>query len=127
VPFVGSPVYLMLATVLFLFSALALGLLVSTVTSTQQVAMMISLLVTLLPTVMLSGFVFPIASMPRVLQAVSSVLPATHFMVIIRGIMLKGSGPEDLAPQLGAIGAIGLAFTVVAMARFSLKLKTRGS
>jgi ABC-2 type transport system permease protein len=118
----GSPLVLMLACALFLFTALSLGLLVSTIASTQQVAMMTSLLVTLLPTIMLSGFMFPIVSMPRALQYVSNVLPATHFLVIIRGIMLKGNGARELAPRAAALAGIGLVLMIVAMRRFSLKL-----
>ncbi len=125
VPFAGSPAVLMAALLLYLFSALSLGLLVSTAASTQQTAMMTSLLVTLLPTLMLSGFMFPVASMPRALRYFSNVLPATHFLVIIRGIMLKGSGPAALARHGAALAGIGLALMLIAMKRFSLKLGTK--
>jgi ABC-2 type transport system permease protein len=127
VPMVGSPLYLMLFSVIFLFTALALGLLVSTLVSTQQIAIMLSLMLTLLPTIMLSGFIFPVASIPRVLQFISYVIPATHFLVIIRGVMLKGSGPADLWPQIAALVAIGLVLTVLAATRFSMKLSGKGA
>jgi ABC-2 type transport system permease protein len=126
VPFVGSVVSLALYSVLYLFAALALGLLVSTLVSTQQVAIMLSLLLTLLPTIMLSGFIFPLASMPRVLQLLSYILPATHFLVIVRGVMLKGSVIADLWPQTAALAAIALVLAVLAVKRFSLKLSTKG-
>ena len=127
VPFVGSPAYLMLFCILYLFTALSLGLLVSTLVSTQQVAVMLSLMLTLLPTIMLSGFIFPIASAPRPLQFLSYILPATHFLVIVRGVMLKGSGPGDLWVHLAALGAIGLVLMALAVKRFSLKLAVKGA
>ena len=126
VPFVGSLSALMLYCLLYLFTALALGILISTLVSTQQVAMMLSLMLTLLPTIMLSGFIFPIASIPRALQIVSLVLPATHFLVIIRGVMLKGSTPADLWMHGAALVGIGFVLMVLAVRRFSLKLGAKG-
>ncbi|MFA4946883.1 MAG: ABC transporter permease [Candidatus Krumholzibacteriia bacterium] len=126
VPFVGSVVALMLYCLLYLFAALALGILISTLVSTQQVAMMLSLMVTLLPSIMLSGFIFPIASMPRVLQFVSNILPATHFLVIVRGVMLKGNVLGDLWPHVAALVGIGLLLMILAVKRFSLKLGAKG-
>jgi ABC-2 type transport system permease protein len=126
VPFTGSPVALVLYSLLYLFTALALGILISTLVSTQQVAMMISLMVTLLPSIMLSGFIFPTASIPRVLQFVSYAIPATHFLVIVRGVMLKGNTLADLWPQVAALGGLGFVLTVLAVKRFSLKLGGKG-
>ncbi len=122
VPFLGSWSWLMLFCTIYLFTALAIGLLISTIAATQQVAMMVSLMATMLPSVMLTGFIFPIPSMPMVLQVISQVIPATHFLVIIRGIMLKGNGPADLWPSVLALVAIGFFFTLVAIKRFQLKL-----
>jgi len=122
VPMMGSWVWLMLFCVFYVFTALAIGLLISTVVATQQVAMMLSLVATLLPSVMLSGFVFPIASMPLALQVISNIIPATHFLKIIRGIMLKGSGLAELWIPAAAMSAIGLFFIAVAVKRFKLKL-----
>jgi ABC-2 type transport system permease protein len=126
VPLVGSPGWLMLSCALYLFAALSLGLLVSTLVSTQQVAMMLSLLLTMLPSIMLSGFIFPVASMPKALQYLARVLPATHFLVIIRGIMLKGSGPAELWVRLVFLAGIAIALLAIAMKRFSLKLGGKG-
>jgi ABC-2 type transport system permease protein len=126
VPFVGSAVSLMLYCLLYLFAALALGILISTLVSTQQVAMMLSLMLTLLPTILLSGFIFPLASIPRALQFVSLVLPATHFLVIVRGVMLKGSALADLWPHAAALVGIGLVLMILAVKRFSLKLGGKG-
>ena len=127
VPFVGSRTALLLYGVLYLFTALSLGLLISTLVSTQQVAMMLSLMLTLLPTIMLSGFIFPIASIPKVLQLVTYVIPATHFLVIIRGVVLKGNGPGDLWVHIAALAAIGLMLMSLAISRFGLKLAGKGA
>jgi len=126
VPFVGSVSALMLYCLLYLFAALALGILISTLVSTQQVAMMLSLMVTLLPSIMLSGFIFPVASMPRALQFVSYILPATHFLVIVRGVMLKGNTLADLWAHVAALGGIGCILMILAVKRFSMKLGTKG-
>ena len=127
VPFVGSRVDLMLFAVLYLFTALSLGLFISTLVSTQQVAMLLSLMLTLLPSIMLSGFIFPVASMPRALQCLSYVIPATHFLVIIRGVMLKGSGAAELWAHLVFLAAIGVVLMALAVKRFSLKLGGKAS
>ncbi len=123
VPMLGSWFWLMLFCLFYLFTSLAIGLLISTVAATQQVAMMISLAATLLPSVMLSGFVFPVASMPPALQVVSRIIPTTHFLVIIRGIMLKGNGPLELWPSVLSMMAVGVFFIAAAVKRFQLKLK----
>ena len=123
VPMLGSWSTLLLFCVFYVFTALAIGMLISTLVATQQVAMMLSLVGTLLPSVMLSGFVFPVASMPPPLQVVSKIIPATHFLIIIRGIMLKGNGPMELWPSFLAMSGVGLFFISLAVKRFRMKLK----
>ncbi|MFQ5583119.1 MAG: ABC transporter permease, partial [Calditrichia bacterium] len=91
VPFTGSFILLMLLTTLYIITSLSLGLMISTISSTQQVAMMIAQSATMLPTVFLSGFIFPISSMPKILQIISYIVPAKYFLIIVRGIMLKGN------------------------------------
>jgi ABC-2 type transport system permease protein len=95
VPFQGSIAALLLASVLFILSALAMGLLISTVSRTQQEAFMLLVLV-FLPAVILSGFISPIASMPPAFQLVTYVNPVRHFLDIVRGIFLKGTGVREL-------------------------------
>jgi ABC-2 type transport system permease protein len=97
--------WLALTTVLaiYLLGALATGLLVSTIADTQQVAFQIALLVSLLPTLMLSGFIFPIASMPDALQAITRLVPARYFLIALRGIVLKGTSVFNLLPELAAL------------------------
>ncbi len=112
-PMRGSWAALLLAVSLFLVGALATGLLISTVADTQQVAFQMALLISLLPTLLLSGFIFPIASMPRALQIITTIVPARYFLVALRGIVLKG------APVAHLVGPL-LALVVYAAAMLSL-------
>lgn len=96
VPFVGNPVLFYATALLFTLTALSLGILISTKAKTQQVAMMVSLGGLLLPTILLSGFIFPIQNMPVPLQILSHAVPARWFLEIARGIMLKGVGMAEL-------------------------------
>lgn len=91
-PVEGSLFLLGLESILFIITSLALGILISTIAETQQAAMMISLMGLMLPVILLSGFIFPISSMPAPLQVISNIIPAKWFIVIIKGIMLKGVG-----------------------------------
>lgn len=105
IPLNGSLVLLLTETLLFIFLSLSLGLLVSTLADTQLVAMFVSMLVLLLPTIFLSGFMFPIESMPRFLQLVSNIIPAKYFIAIVKGIMIKGVGLGALwQPTLVLLG-----------------------
>jgi ABC-2 type transport system permease protein len=91
-PMVGSLVLLAGECILFVITSLSLGILISTSTSSQQTALLISLMALMLPTIILSGFIFPIENMPIVLQWLSHIIPARWFIEIIKGIMLKGVG-----------------------------------
>jgi len=101
----GSYPLLLLTMVLFLLGALGQGILISTVTRTQQVAFMVSVLTTLLPTFILSGFVFPLRNMPVVIQGIAHLVPAQYFLVALRAIILKGAGLEAFWTQLLFLGA----------------------
>jgi ABC-2 type transport system permease protein len=118
-PMRGSWAALALLMSLFLIGALATGLLVSTIADTQQLAFQIALLVSLLPTLMLSGFIFPIASMPPFLQAVTYAVPAQYFLVALRGIVLKGASILHLLPQLGALTAYAVLVLGLASVRLA--------
>jgi ABC-2 type transport system permease protein len=122
VPFRGSPLLLLVGTLIYLYPCLALGLLISTIARTQQFAMMLALILTILPSVMLSGFVFPVLSMPKFHQFLSSIIPATYYLRIIRGILLKGAGGTTLAPQALALLIIGTALLTVAVKNFKTKV-----
>lgn len=117
-PMRGSWTTLVAVLSIYLLGALATGLLVSTIADTQQVAFQIALLVSLLPTLMLSGFIFPIASMPEFLQAITRLVPARYFLVALRGIVLKGSGFVQLLPEFLALGL----YASVVLALASLRL-----
>jgi ABC-2 type transport system permease protein len=88
----GNYMLLLMGVFLFLICGLGFGLLISTVAHSQQVAFIISIVATLLPTFLLSGFIFPIRNMPAIIQAVTYLIPARYFLVILRGVMLKGVG-----------------------------------
>jgi ABC-2 type transport system permease protein len=102
-PMRGSWPLLLFTLSLFLAGALGLGLLISSVADTQQVAFQIALLASFLPTLMLSGFIFPIASMPAPLRAITYIVPARYFLIALRGIVLKGAGLDMVWQQLGAL------------------------
>jgi len=117
VPLQGSLALLVIASVLFLLSGLGIGLLISTISSTQQEAFMVSFLI-FMPVVMLSGFMFPVSSMPVFFQWVTLVNPLRHFLVVVRGIFLKGSGLTVLWPQYLALLAMGTGVLTIAAKRF---------
>jgi ABC-2 type transport system permease protein len=113
-PMRGSWTLLCASIALFLIGAQAQGLLISTIAQTQQVAFQVALLSSLLPTMILSGFIFPISSMPVVVQAITHVVPARYFLVALRSIVLKGAGlsafwQEEMALVIFATVAMGLA------------------
>lgn len=123
VPVRGSLLLLALLSLLFVFVALAFGLMISTVARSQLVAMFMTLMATILPTIMLSGFMFPLASMPDLLRYVSQVIPATWFLIIVRGIMLKGVGLAELWPQVLILLGLGILLLGNAIHRFRMRLE----
>jgi ABC-2 type transport system permease protein len=122
VPFVGNPLVLLLGTLLFLLSTLALGLLISTICSTQQQAFATNFFV-LNPVFILSGFSFPISSMPDVLQWLTYLNPLRYFLVVIRGTFLKGVGVDVLWPDLAAMGLIASSLLTISILRFRKSLE----
>ncbi len=121
VPFRGSFVLFTLLCLLFIMTALALGVRISSLVRDQQTAMMISLAGLLLPTILLSGFIFPIANMPDVLQWISHIVPAKWFLIIIRGIMLKGAGLEHL--WMETLILFGMMFILLVSSIHSFKIR----
>lgn len=118
-PMRGNWIALLVALSLFLVGALGTGLLISTVADTQQVAFQMALLISLLPTLMLSGFIFPISSMPAALQVVTYAVPARYFLVALRGIVLKGSALGHFLPQLLALSLYAAAMLALASVRLA--------
>ncbi|MBI4816462.1 MAG: ABC transporter permease [Deltaproteobacteria bacterium] len=122
VPIRGSIPLLLFAAGVFLLAVLGQGFLISTVTKSQQVATQVAALSSILPSFLLSGFLFPVRNMPMALQVISNLVPTRWVLPILRGVMLKGSGVEELWPQLLAL--MGLAFLIVAgcTAKFQRRL-----
>jgi ABC-2 type transport system permease protein len=117
VPLRGSVTLLFASTALYLLSTLGVGLLISSISRTQQQAMMATFLF-LLPAVLLSGFAFPIYNMPPVVQAITWLDPLRFYLVIVRGIFLKGVGLDLLWPQLASLLALGVLFFCLGVAGF---------
>lgn len=116
VPLRGSVTLLLAASTVYLLCTLGLGLFVSTISSTQQQAMMTATFFILIPMMYLSGFIFPVENMPVPIQWVTTLIPLKYFLIIVRGIFLKGVGFAVLWPQFAAMGAWGVA--VLALAAF---------
>ncbi len=123
VPFQGSVLLLLILSTLYIITALSLGLMISTIAQTQQVAMMLALIITLLPTFMLSGFIFPIASMPRILQYITYLIPAKYYLFIARGIILKGSNLLQLLHPTLYLLIMSLVLMVVSIRKFGITLE----
>ena len=122
VPFRGSITLLLTASMLFALVGLALGVLIAAVTSSQLAAMLAALGGTMLPNTLLSGLIFPIASMPRVLQWLTNIVPARWFIEIVRGIMLKGIGISVLWPQLLVLTGMLVVLLALAIRKTSVRL-----
>jgi len=121
VPVRGSLLLLYGLTLVFYLAALGQGILISTVSRTQRQAMQGAFFV-FLPTILLSGFMFPREGMPVVIQWIGYAIPLTYFLVIVRGIILKGVGFLELASQIIPLAALGLFFFIVSVVRFQKRL-----
>lgn len=119
---VGSPGLLLGISVLYLVASLSIGLIFSVIARTQQLAILFAMLATLLPTILLSGFAFPRRSMPLILQAASNLIPATHFLSIIRSIYLKGTGLGVLWPQTVVLAVFTVGLVALAARKFKKEL-----
>jgi ABC-2 type transport system permease protein len=122
VPVVGSLWLLSGAAALFLMGMLGQGLFISVATRNQQVATQVGVVSAMLPTLLLSGFLFPIENMPLLLQLLSHIIPGRYFIVTLRGILLKGSGFDVLWPQLLALALFAVAMILLAAGRFKRRL-----
>ena len=121
VPINGSLPLLLLLSGLFLISNLGVGLLISTATSTQQEAIIMAIFYNL-PSMFLSGFIYPVAAMPRVLQFISYAIPLRYFLIVVRGIVLKAVGVPELWPEVIALTIFAVAVITAASARFQKRL-----
>lgn len=121
-PMHGNLVLLLSLSLLYILMSLSLGILISTLSSTQQVAMFISMFALMLPTILLSGFIFPIENMPRILQWLSHIMPPRYFIIIMKDIMVKGVGFMYVWKEAAVLAGATLIFLAISIKRFSLRL-----
>jgi len=119
----GNKLFLLFAALLFVLSNLGIGLFISTVSKTQQQAMMASVFAIMMPMIYLSGFAFPIENMPPVVQYITYVIPLKYFIIIIRGIVLKGIGFSSLWFETLVLFGMGVALLIFSSLRFSKKIE----
>ena len=122
-PINGSIFLLAFESILFIITALSLGILISTISNTQQTAMMISLMGLMLPVIILSGFIFPIASMPLPMQVISNIIPAKWFIIIVKSIMLKGVGLEYIFKETLILVGMTLLFMGLSIKNYKTRLE----
>jgi ABC-2 type transport system permease protein len=123
VPILGSLWLLGGISMIFMVLALTLGILISTVANTQQTALLVSLMGLMLPTILLSGFIFPIENMPRILQVISHIVPARWFIVAVKAVMLKGAGFLLIWKEILIMIAFILLFLAVSIKKFKIRLE----
>jgi ABC-2 type transport system permease protein len=123
VPFQGSLLLLLALSLVYIYTALGFGILISTIAPSLRVAMLVTLATTIMPTIILSGFIFPIESMPRLLQFITMIVPARYFLVIARGIILKGVGFPFLWKAVLTLFLMGSLFLMISAKRFKGRLE----
>ena len=122
VPLAGSVGWIIVVSLIYILLALSLGLLISSVAQTQFVALLVSAMVLLLPTVMLSGMLFPIESMPQVLQWISAVMPPRYYIQVMRKLMIMGVGIREVLPEVCILCGMTLLLLLVALKKFNKRL-----
>ena len=121
-PIRGSLALLSLESVLYIICSLALGLLISTVAQTQQVALMMSLMGLMMPTILFSGFMFPIENMPKFMQVISNIIPAKWFFIIVRNVMIKGLNLNSIWRETLILGGMTIFFLAISLRKFKIRL-----
>lgn len=122
VPLRGHPLVLLGASLLYVVASLGLGILISTKAETERTAIMAALAGLLLPTLMLSGFIFPLDALPGPLRAISHLIPARWFLIIVRGVMVKGAGLVDLWREIAILAAMSVLLLGVGIRRLAIRL-----
>ncbi len=122
-PIVGSLFLLAFESVLFIITALSLGILISTVTDSQQTAMMISLFGLMLPVIILSGFIFPISSMPLPMQIISNIIPAKWFIIIVKAVMLKGASVSVIWKETLILIGMTAVYILLSIKKYKIRLE----
>jgi len=123
VPIAGSLMSLVAVSLLYIFVSLALGLLVSTLTDSQQAAMLISGMGLMLPVMLLSGMIFPIENMPIALQWLSDIVPAKWYISAVKSIMIKGLGISSVLKEVGILGLMSIVLVGVSVKKFKIRLE----
>jgi ABC-2 type transport system permease protein len=123
-PILGSVTLLLLESFLYICMALSLGILISSITNSQQVAMMLSLVALMLPTILLSGFVFPVENMPMILQVFCHIMPPKYYITIIKSIMLQGNGIEYVWRETLILAGFTAVFLAISIKKFNVRLAT---
>lgn len=122
VPVAGSVFLLLMENLLYILMALSLGILISSITNSQQIAMMLSLVALMLPTILLSGFIFPVENMPVPMQILCYAMPPKYFITIIKGIMLQGNGLEYLWKETLILAGFTTVFILISVKKFKTRL-----
>ena len=124
VPVAGSLFWILVVSTLYILLALSLGLLISNVAQTQLVALLMSAMVLLMPVVMLSGMLFPVESMPQVLQWLAAVVPPRYYIEAMRKLMIMGVGIEDVAREVAVLAGMTVVLLAIALKKFEVRLKS---
>jgi len=119
----GDFIFLLIASLVFVLSTLGLGLFISTISRTQQQAMLVALFGLMMPMVYLSGFAFPIENMPESIQMITHIIPLKYYLIILRDVILKGSGFTDLIPEIVILFLIGASILFLSALRFRKRLE----
>jgi ABC-2 type transport system permease protein len=122
VPVEGNIVLLLSEALLFITTALSLGILISSLTNSQQIAMTVSLVALMLPTILLSGFIFPIENMPVVMQWLCQIMPPKYFIIIIKSIMLKGNGFSYIWKETLVLAGFTMVFIMLSIKKFNVRI-----
>ena len=123
VPLAGSLFWIIAVSILYILLALSLGLLISNIAQTQLVALLLSAMVLLMPVVMLSGMLFPVESMPRILQWISAVVPPRYYIQAMRKLMIMGVGIGEVALEVAVLAVMTVLFLTIALKRFNTRLE----
>ena len=123
VPLAGSIVWIFIVSCIYILLALSLGLLISNIATNQLMALLLSAMVLLMPIVMLSGMLFPIESMPRILQWVSAIIPPRYYIQALRKLMIMGVGIGDIIHEVIILSAMTIVLLAIALAKFKTRLE----
>ena len=123
VPLQGSLSWILAVSTLYIMLALSLGLLISNVAQTQLVALLLSAMVLLMPVVMLSGMIFPVESMPAVLQWIAAVVPPRYYIEAMRKLMIMGVGIDEVMKEVSILALMTIVFLTIALKKFNVRLE----